>query len=304
MDPSFKFIADNVYVFDVESVPDVDTINKVFGKIKGESYQQTVDRAYEMCGLDVDDPKSMLKPMFQKIVSLSVLVRKSIDNEIQLFTRRLSILDKTEQQIIESFLDGVGKLKLTQPAQLVGFASSIFDIPILSQRALINGCTLPFFFSRPDKPWEGIDYFAKGPWCIDLMYTVGYHQPHRPKLSEIAPACGIPGKIKYDGSDVKDLFVGGNIDEIVYYNQLDVITTYLLWLRVVHTFGYISTEAYLEEQELLKLKMQVESESNPYFGEYLKIWEPLNNNQETTENSDGTKETKPNKAKRTRKSTK
>lgn len=306
MEPQFRFISDSVYVFDVESVPDVDTINKVYGKVAREPYEATVARAYKNLGLDFSDPNAMLKPMFQKIVSISVLIRKNVDNEIQLYTRSLSIKDESEAQIIEKFLSGVGlsKNKETMPIQLVGFASSIFDIPILCQRAMINQLNLPFFFSRPEKPWEGVDYFAKGRWNVDLMYTIGYHQPNRPKLSEITPACNIPGKIKYDGSDVKDLYVGGKIDEIIYYNQLDVISTYLLWLRVVHTFGYISTESYIEEQALLKLKMEVESESNPYFNEYLKIWESLNNNEEITENNDGTKETtKPSKGKRAKKST-
>ena len=90
------------------------------------------------------------------------------------------------------------------------------DLIILLQRAMVNRLTQPAFCRRPAKPWEGTDYFARGSEAhIDLMEDFGGWGKATPSLHEFATACRIPGKIATDGSQVTDLWLGGDVRSIV-----------------------------------------------------------------------------------------
>ena len=62
-----------------------------------------------------------------------------------------------ERTILTRFLEAIGKAR----PQLVGFNSLSSDLMILLQRSMVHRLHLPDFCRRPDKPWEGIDYFSK-----------------------------------------------------------------------------------------------------------------------------------------------
>ncbi len=65
-----------------------------------------------------------------------------------------------------------------------------------------------------------------------------------PSLHELATLSGIPGKINMDGRRVAELWLEGNFEGIVQYNQCDALTTYLLWLRTAHFAGFFTTDDY------------------------------------------------------------
>ena len=78
-----------------------------------------------------------------------------------------------ERRIIATFLEGVGRHK----PQVVGYNSARVDLKVLVQRAVVNGLSIPGFARRPDKPWEGADYFsAASDWNVDMMQIVGGQQ--------------------------------------------------------------------------------------------------------------------------------
>ncbi len=81
----------------------------------------------------------------------------------------------------------------------------------------------------------------------------------RPGLNELARLCGFPGKIDVDGKQVADLWLDGKLREIVEYNQIDTLNTYLVWLRVVHFAGKISEEQYIGEQEDFRAFLDTEA---------------------------------------------
>ena len=62
-----------------------------------------------------------------------------------------------EREIIERFLYMVGE----RSPQLVGFNSIDSDLQVLIQRGLVNEVRADKFSQRPDKPWDGRDYFAR-----------------------------------------------------------------------------------------------------------------------------------------------
>ena len=122
---------------------------------------------------------------------------------------------------------------------------------MLIQRGLINEVTAPAFNERPNKPWEGPDYFdaRNSEAHFDLLTKFSNRGGMSPRLDELAKMCGFPGKIDVHGDQVTTLWLDRDLTKIVEYNQIDTLNTYLVWLRVVYFAGQISEEDYVHEQE-------------------------------------------------------
>jgi predicted PolB exonuclease-like 3'-5' exonuclease len=193
--------------------------------------------------------------------------------------------ETSESSVVGTFLQALGK---TRP-QLVGFNSLQSDLKILIQRGLILGLSAPAFCERPEKPWEGIDYFARGSdWNIDLKDIVGGWGLASPSLHEIAVQSGIPGKMGVDGNDVAPLWLEGNLDRIVRYNECDALTTYLVWLRLAHFAGFFDDGAYVREQELVAdlLQTEIAKGDREHLEEYLEAWNRLRTSLDSARNQE------------------
>jgi len=239
---------------------------------------QVLDEMWRQGGATDADPRPYLKTVLCRVVSIAAVIRKTApDGSVSLKLHSLpGPHDETlpEHDILSRFLS---KLGAAHP-QLVGYNSSSADLPILCQRAIVNGLRQPEFCKRPEKPWQGIDYFAKGSdYHVDLKDLIGAWGKGTPKLHEIATAAGIPGKLGTDGGSVVDLWAAGRIREIVQYNEYDALTTYLLWLRTVHFAGLISTDQYVAEQAQLErmLRARAEDATHSHLRIYLEQWERL-----------------------------
>ena len=95
--------------------------------------------------------------------------------------------------------------------QVAGWNVAGSDLPMLFQTALKSSGTASDYCSRPDKPWDGPDYFSRhSSHVVDLQDIVG----GRPSLHEAAVALGIPGKLGTSGGDVADLWLAGEHEAI------------------------------------------------------------------------------------------
>jgi predicted PolB exonuclease-like 3'-5' exonuclease len=96
-----------------------------------------------------------------------------------------------------------------------------------------------------------------------------------PSLHEIAVLSGIPGKIDVAGGKVADLWLEGQVERIVAYNECDAVSTYLLWLRVAHLAGHFTTSEYKEEQERVYALLEElgEDPDNEHLVRYRKVWD-------------------------------
>ena len=252
----FKSVHDRVWAFDAEWVPDPRTGRAVYDLPPAMDEAAVLEEMWRRGGGDGDEnnPRPYLKTVLCRLVSIAAVIRSAVETEppLQLYSLPRPSegeAELDEGQILRRFLEGVGK----HHPQLVGFNSRNADFAILLQRALVHGISAPGFARRPDKPWEGVDYFGPGDWHIDLMEILGARsRQSRPSLHEIATACGIPGKFASGGGDVVDLWSNGQIDQIVRYNEFDALTTYLVWLRLAHFGGFFSSDEYEREQALLE----------------------------------------------------
>ena len=269
----YKFIADNVVAFDVEWVPDPASGRRIYRLPDTASDDEVLEVMWREGGATPEDPRPYLKTVMCRIVSIAAVVRKRVRSEVKLNLISLPGLHDGEQpegKIIRNFLEAVGNLE----AQLVGFNSSNADLPILFQRALANRVTAPTFCHRPEKPWEGADYFSRSSdFNIDLKNELGGFGKAAPSLNELAASLGIPGKMGINGADVVELWRCGEFRSVVEYNQFDALSTYLVWLRSAYFAGRLTEDAFVREEQLLEALLLREVEGGAeHLGRYLDTW--------------------------------
>ena len=80
---------------------------------------------------------------------------------------------------------------------------------------------------------------------------------------------GIPGKIEVSGASVAEMWADEKLDEIVAYNEFDAFTTHLLWARIAHFSGLLSSDEYSQEQMLVRKLLDSEKQSGKAFGKNL-----------------------------------
>ncbi len=275
----FKILHKDVWVFDSEWVPDPLSGRLLHGLPDTMTDEEVVREMWEKGGATEEDPTPFLKTVLCRLISISTVTRTVSAGETKL--RLLSLprdskdpVQTSEAHIVKTFLQAIGNYK----PQLVGYNSQGSDLRILIQRGIANGIQAEGFCRRPEKPWEGVDYFARGSdFNIDLMNIIGGWGKAAPSLHEMATVSRIPGKIAMDGNQVAPLWLKGGLDEIIAYNEFDALTTYLVWLRMGYFGGFFTPEQYEREQELVLELLTTESEKpeRRHLKEYIHEWETL-----------------------------
>ena len=268
--------------YDLEWVPDAAGSRRLFDLDAETTELDAMQRLWEHTPqYDAEkNPRPFLKYMFSRVVSIAFLSRRSVfrDGEkvIEFGLNSLPRLpidddDVNEAEIIQKFLYFVGERR----PQLVGFNSAESDLQVLIQRGIINEVTAPAFNQRPDKPWEGPDYFdsRNSEAHLDLIKKLS-GGAMTPKLDELAKFCGYPGKIDVKGDQVTELWLERDITKIVEYNQIDTLNTYLVWLRIVYFAGKLTEEEYFNETESFRefLEAEATKPEKAFISAFLEKW--------------------------------
>jgi predicted PolB exonuclease-like 3'-5' exonuclease len=271
----FRSVAEELWVFDIEWVPDHATGRRAYGLPEGTPDAEVVARMFEAAGATPENPRPFVKTALCRVVSISAIKRRATGSHpVRLELRSMPEAGEPaldEAQLIARFLESAGKVK----PQLVGFNITGADIPILVQRAMAHGIAAPAFCQRPEKPWQGVDYFGGrgSDALVELMDVFGTWGRGTPSLHELASAAGIPGKLDVGGEQVVDLWQAGDVRRIVEYNEFDVITTYLIWLRTAHLAGFLTDAAFeAEERQLETLLRERVAAGAAHLERYLARW--------------------------------
>ncbi len=268
--------------FDLEWVPDAAGAKRLFDLPDETTEIEAMQRLWEHSPQYNADtmPRPFLKYMFSRVVSIAFLSRKSVYRDgAQVVEFSLNSLPKLplesddvdEAAIIERFLYFLGERR----PQIVGYNSIESDLQVLIQRGVINEITAPAFNQRPNKPWEGPDYFdgRNSEAHLDLLkrFSGGAMTP---RLDEFAKLCGFPGKIDVKGDQVTDLWLERDLTKIVEYNQIDTLNTYLVWLRVVYFAGKLGEEEYFSEVEQFRefLEQETQKPEKAFVRDFLDKW--------------------------------
>jgi len=276
----FKTIKSRVWAFDAEWIPDP-VAGKLLYKLQyGISDLEVMQRMWQEGGATEDDPMPYLKTVMCRIVTVAA-VERLVENDttkLHLLSLPRDVNDPEqilEKNVVGTFLQKIGQYK----PQIVGFNSASADIKAFIQRAIVLGVQAKGFCTRPNKPWEGDDYFdsRNSEASIDLKDVIGGWGKVTPSLNEIATLSGIPGKMDVSGQQVANLWLDGKLDEILAYNEFDALTTYLVWLRTAYFGGHFSNEEYEHEQELVKNMITTEiANGKQHLQKYVTEWSRLN----------------------------
>jgi 3'-5' exonuclease len=273
----FKNIKKQLWAFDAEWVPDPQSGRILYKLPDTLSDAEVMKEMWKQGGATEENPQPYLKTVQCRLVSIAMVQRQINDNgqvKLNLLSLPHSVTEKTEErEIIGTFLGALGD---RQP-QLVGYNSLAADVRIMVQRGITMGLAAPKFARRPNKPWEGVDYFARGgDWHLDLKdYAAPGWGSGSPSLNEMATLSAIPGKMETDGQQVPNLWLEGKLDEIIAYNEFDALTTYLLWLRMAHFSGLVTPEQYEHEQVLTRELIKNESDKKPHLSKFTTEWDRL-----------------------------
>ena len=263
------------WVFDAEWVPDVPTGRRVYDLGPDFSDAEVLERMWREGKATEENPRPYLKTILCRLVSVAAVIRKVRHGEVshKLFALPDRPGPMAEDEILRRFLLKLGDAK----PQLVGFNSREADLPILMQRAMVHGLSIPGLGRGADK-WAKDDFFDRyGNQHVDLKESLAGWGKATPSLHELATACGIPGKMDTHGDNVIDLWLAGDVAGIVRYNQFDALTTFLLWLRAMSLSCHLSPEQRQAEEESLRREVRQRAEVDPKLGGFLTRWDELSN---------------------------
>jgi predicted PolB exonuclease-like 3'-5' exonuclease len=254
----------NVFVFDIETVPDVAGGKRLFG-LDGLSDEDVV-KALEHIRKEETGGDTFLRHYLHRIVAISAVWRHA--NRFKVWS--LGEPSSSETELIRRFFDGVEKYSPT----LVSWNGSGFDLPVLHYRSLLHGVSSPRYWEvgDDDREFRYNNYLGRFHWRhIDLMDVLACYAPRASApLDQIATLLGLPGKMGMHGGKVWERFQQGDIEGIRNYCETDVLNTYLIYLRFELIRGRLKSAQY--EAECEQVREALHAENKPHFQEFLDAW--------------------------------
>lgn len=258
----------NVLVFDIETVPDLDGGRHLYG-LEGLSDQDTANALFTL--RREENGTEFLRLPLQKIVAISLVLR-----EYSGAIKVLSLGDEqsSEKELIELFYRGIEHY---QP-QLVSWNGGGFDLPVLNYRAMLHHVSAPAFWEtgQNDRSFKFDNYISRyHERHLDVMDLVALYQPRAvAPLDQVATLLGFPGKMGMDGGKVFDEVQAGNLKAVRDYCETDVLNTYLVFLRFQLLRGLIDRTGYDQEEQRLKdyLRNEGAQPNKAHLTQFLEHW--------------------------------
>lgn len=254
----------NIFVFDIETVPDVDAGRKLLN-LTGLSDHDVAEAMFAQRRQETNGSE-FLRHYLHKIVAISCVFRHR--DKVNVWS--LGDIDASEKDIIERFYEGIKKFLPT----LVSWNGSGFDLPVLHYRSLLHGVDASHYWevgdNDPSFKWN--NYINRFQYRhTDLMDVLaGYQARANAPLDQIATLLGFPGKMGMSGAKVWENYQAGDIEGIRNYCETDVLNTFLVYLRFELMRGNLNDTQYAYECELLRNTLA--QAEKPHLQEFLDAW--------------------------------
>ena len=254
----------NIFVFDIETVPDVDAGRRLYDL--EDLDDKNVARVMFHKRSEETGGSEFLRHHLQRIVAISVVLRTA--ERFKVWT--LGDPDAPEAEILTRFFDGIERFTPT----LVSWNGSGFDLPVIHYRSLLHGIQAPRYWDtgRDDRDFKWNNYLSRyHERHTDVMDVLAAYQPRaNARLDEIATLLGFPGKMGMSGAKVWDNFLAGDIEGIRNYCETDVLNTYLVYQRFELIRGHLSPAQYDAVCE--QVRTELAAENKPHLNEFLENW--------------------------------
>lgn len=263
----------NLFVFDIETIPDVESARNLLGDY--DSKDEVIIEKLRQYHLDITDGKnSFIRQPFHKVVAISFLEaeihRDEDDSEFYVLKelRTGGNLDSKESELIQGFFQHLAK----QKARLVSFNGRTFDLPVLKYRAMLHGVDAKWLHKSGDK-WNSYASRYSLDWHCDLIDAFSdFGASARVKMNELCALFGFPGKMDVDGSQVEEMFRAKRLNEIRDYCELDVLNTYLLYLKYMQHSGNLLKNNYAKCLQDVISYLEDKSEKRSHLNDFLNAW--------------------------------
>ncbi|MGH8720389.1 MAG: 3'-5' exonuclease [Burkholderiales bacterium] len=253
-----------VLAFDIETVPDVDGIRRLYDLPASLAPREVAEIAFQKRRTQTGS--DFLGPQLHRVAVISCVLREG--EGIKIFS--IGEPDASEKEAIQRFFDGIEK----RVPQLVSWNGGGFDLPVLNYRALVHGVAAPKFWDQgeDDRDFRFNSYIGRyHARHLDLMDVLAMYQPrNNAPLDEVAQLAGLPGKIGVGGAQVWPAYLDGRIAEIRDYCEADTANTYLLYLRFQKLRGALTAAQY--EKECALLRGTLEQLKAAHWREFLARW--------------------------------
>lgn len=255
-----------VMVFDIETIPDIQS-----GRLLQELPDTLDDKSIVAKMLEhrlekTQGASSFLPHYLHQIVTISVVVA----NQDWVKVWSLGDESSTEAELIQRFYEGIQRYS----PQLISWNGCGFDLPVLHYRSLLHGISAPRYWElgERDNDFKWNNYLSRyHQRHLDLMDVLAsYNNRAFAPLDEIAVMLGFPGKMNMDGSQVYEKFAAQDLTSIRNYCEIDVLNTYLIYLRFQKIRGHLSAEAY--DLSNTKLQAYLDSQQKQHFIHFLNVW--------------------------------
>jgi predicted PolB exonuclease-like 3'-5' exonuclease len=255
----------NILVFDIETVPDIDSGRRLF-QIDGLTDQEVAEIMFSQRRQETRGESDFLRHHLHRIVAISVVLK----THDKLNVWSLGDRDSNEAEIIQRFFEGIERYTPV----LVSWNGGGFDLPVLHYRSLLHGIAASRYWENgdDDQSFRWNNYLSRfHQRHTDLMDVLsGYMPGAKAPLDAIATILGFPGKMGMSGSKVWDCYLAGEIDAIRSYCETDVLNTYLVYLRYELIRGRSTQQAY--EAECRGVREMLQREDKPHLIEFLEAW--------------------------------
>ena len=254
----------NVFVFDIETIPDTETGRRLYD-LADISDADVANIMFQKRRQDTGG-SDFLRLHMHKVVTISAVLKSR--DKVRVWS--LGDPDSGEAELIQRFFDGIDRFVPT----LVSWNGSGFDLPVLHYRAMLHGIQARRYWDmgEDDREFKWNNYISRyHTRHIDLMDILAAYQPRaNAPLDEIATMLGFPGKMGMSGAKVWDNYMAGDIVGIRNYCETDVLNTYLVYLRFELMRGNLDPAGYDKECRLLRATLQ--EDGKPHLDEFLSAW--------------------------------
>ncbi len=254
-----------IMVFDIETIPDA-VSGQLINKIDPNLEQLDVIKIMHSINRQKKNGSEFLPHYLHKIVAISVLVH----DEDFLKVWSLGNISDLENQLLERFFHG---LEIYQPT-LVSWNGIGFDLPVIHYRSLLHQVVSKTYWEtgehRSEFKWN--NYFNRYHYRhIDVMDLLsGYQKSAVASLDHIAIMLGLPGKMVLTADQVLNCYLEQDLQKIRNYCEIDVLNTYLIFLKMQYMRGILNQESYISSCKLLK--NHLEKTNLKHFNEFLTSW--------------------------------
>ena len=99
-----------------------------------------------------------------------------------------------------------------------------------------------------------------------------YGASARASLHEVSAVLDLLGKFGISGSQVAGLVDEGRIEDVRHYCETDVLTTYLVYLRLMVHRGTIGIDGYNAAISFIVAMIEQEAGERPYLNDFMEAW--------------------------------